>query len=291
MHLKENKIITKINETTLKDNNKNIGALLIKSLKRAFLKNDKESLLRNALRTWLKNSGDIQKVYNDSINEAIKHLLRANILKNGIDLLYNNSGKIKLIRKKKELKNLLPYRRRYELILLLHYLLKWKNQMLAKRAASTHRAYRKNFLNNMFSKKDKERLIRAIYKWKGNCKSKINYIPVLYGLKQLNKTLCRDAFNKIKYSPSSKPIDIETIKKNGLTVTQALMNGDVNLARIIALRKIFLMNYLNKWRKNIKREIIAEKEGVEKEINNDNFKKIFKTSYFKNIKKTFKEIF
>ena len=281
MHLKENKIITKINETTLKDNTKNIAALLIKSLKRAFLKNDKESLLRNAIRTWLKNLGNIEKVYNDSINEAIKHLLRANILKNGRDLLYNNAGKIVLIGKKKELKNLLPYRRRYELILLLHYLLKWKNQMLAKRAASTHRAYRKNFLNNMFSKKDKERLIRAIYKWLGNCKSKINYIPVLYGLKQLIKTLCRDAFNKIKYSPSSKPIDIETIKKNGLTVTQALMNGDVNLARIIALRKIFLMNYLNKWRKNIKREIIAEKEGVEKEIKNDNFKKILKPKILK----------
>ena len=38
MHLKENKIITKINETTLKGNIKNIGALLIKTLKRAFLK-------------------------------------------------------------------------------------------------------------------------------------------------------------------------------------------------------------------------------------------------------------
>ena len=291
MHLKENKIITKINETTLKDNNKNIGALLIKSLKRAFLKNDKESLLRNALRTWLKNSGDIQKVYNDSISEAIKHLLRANILKNGLDLLYNNKGKIKLIKKRKDLTNLLNYRRRYDLILLLHYVLKWKNQMLAKRAAATHRAYRKNFLNNMFSKKDKERLIKAIYKWKGNCKSKFNHIPVLYGLKQLIKTLCKDAFDKIKNAPSKKPIDIETIKKSGMTVTQALMDGDVNLARIIALRKIFLMDYLNKWRKNIKKEINNEKEEVEKEVKNDKVKKILKAPILKISKKPLRKYF
>ena len=276
MNLKENQIVTKIHQTTLKDNNKNIAALLIKSLKRNLLKNDKDSILRKALRTWLKKIGNIQKVYNNSIKEAIDHLLRANILKNGRDLLHNNKGKIVLISKKRELKNLLPYRRRYELILLLHYLLKWKNQMLAKRAAATHRAYRKNFLNSMFSKKDKERLIRAIYKWKGNCKSKINHIPTLYGLKQLTKTLCKDAFEKIKNTPSKKPVDIEYIKKSGKTVTQALMEGDINMARVIALRKIFLMNYLNKWRKNIKREISAEQDEEKKEVKNIQVKKFLK---------------
>jgi len=163
--------------------------------------------------------------------------------------------------------------------------------MLAKRAAATHRAYRKNFLNNMFSKKDKERLIKAIYKWKGNCKSKFNHIPVLYGLKQLIKTLCKDAFGKIKNAPSKKPIDIETIKKSGMTVTQALMDGDVNLARIIALRKIFLMDYLNKWRKNIKKEINNEKEEVEKEVKNDKVKKILKAPILKISKKPLRKYF
>ena len=56
MNLKENQIVAKIHQTTLKDNNKNIAALLIKSLKRNLLKNDKDSILRKALRTWLKKN-------------------------------------------------------------------------------------------------------------------------------------------------------------------------------------------------------------------------------------------
>ena len=76
------------------------------------------NILRKAIRTWLKHLGKIDKIYNDIIKDAIKHILRANILKNGRDFLHKNGGKIVIISKKKEIKNLLPYRRRYELLIL-----------------------------------------------------------------------------------------------------------------------------------------------------------------------------
>ena len=128
LNTKEKEIITKVTEFTLKDNNKNVAALLIKVLKRVNLKNDRDYILRKAIRNWLKHLGKIDKKYNDSIKDAIKHILRANILKNGRDFLHKNKGKIVIISKKKEIKNLLPYRRRYELLILLHYLLIWTQQ-------------------------------------------------------------------------------------------------------------------------------------------------------------------
>ena len=120
-------------------------------------------------------------------------------------------------------------------------------------------------------------------------------IPLIHGIKNLIKALTKKPFDKLKRTPSKKPVDM----KSGITVTQALMKGDVNSARIIALRKIFLMDYLNKWRRNIKEEMRMEKEEESKENKYNIFKKVFigpllkisKKPLKKYFDKSFKEIF
>ena len=79
--------------------------------------------------------------------------------------------------------------------------------------------------------------------------------------------------------------------KSGITVTQALMKGDVGSARIIALRKIFLMDYLNRWRRNIKSQKKIEKEEEVKEHKNNIFKKVFIGPLFRITKKPLKKYF
>ena len=287
LNTKEKEIITKVTEFTLKDNNKNVAALLIKVLKRVNLKNDRDYILRKAIRNWLKHLGKIDKKYNDSIKDAIKHILRANILKNGRDFLHKNKGKIVIISKKKEIKNLLPYRRRYELLILLHYLLLWRQKSIENKNSSNNKEIRKNYIKNILKKQDKENLIRALYKWKSNIKVKGSNIPLIHGIKNLIKALTKKPFDKLKRTPSKKPVDM----KSGITVTQALMKGDVNSARIIALRKIFLMDYLNKWRRNIKEEMRMEKEEESKENKYNIFKKVFIGPLLKISKKPLKKYF
>ena len=131
---------------------------------------------------------------------------------------------------------------------LLRYLLRWNKKTLENKTNSTNNVVRQNYLKNIINKKDKEKIIRALYKWRGNIKTKGTTTPLVHGIKNLIKIFTREPFKRLKRTHSKKPVDM----KSGITVTQALMKGDVGSARIIALRKIFLMDYLNRWRRNIK---------------------------------------
>ena len=92
------------------------------------------------------------KIYNENIKDAIKHLLKTNILKNGKNFLVNNKGKDTIVSKKKEFKNLL-----LTLMNLLRFLLRRNKKKLERKTNINNNVVRYNYLKNIINKKDKEK--------------------------------------------------------------------------------------------------------------------------------------
>ena len=237
-----------------KSDKKKFAALIMKILKRVYKKNDKETVLRKAMKKWLKKVKKMNKKENENINEGTKHLKKYNSLKNYDDLLKKLKDIFISRSKSRSLKKLLPKRTEGDRIKLLKNILRWRNRISPKEKQIDLSNYKDRYLKNIITKKQIEKIIRTLYKWKGNIKHKTNNKPIKYGLDILKKTLKKNTFENLK---SNKPKKIKEIPKN-LTLMEALLRGDISSAKGLALKKIPLLHYFLKWRNNVRKEKINE---------------------------------
>ena len=123
-----------------------------------------------------------------------------------------------------------------------NYLNKWLNKIKQynKRENQLLKAIKVSKTN--FENKNKMKLLKAYLKWRNLCRKK-NLTPIQLGLKHLLKGLLEKKFNHIIKKTEIINIDI----KRGLSVYDALLNGDKNMAKCISLRNLFLKPYFNKW--------------------------------------------
>ena len=242
---------------------KNFAALIMKILKRVFNKNDKYTILRNTIKKWLEIVKKIKEKENENIKEGTKHIIRYNSIKNSEDLLNKLRDILILSLKNNKLKNLIPKRYEGDRLKLIKNLLRWRNRISPKEKTDLTN-YKGRYLKNIITKKDLEKLIRAIYKWKSNLKPKTSNAPKKYGLELLNKILKKYPFNQIKKTESKK---IKEIPKD-LTLMQALLRGDLNSARSLALKRLPLLHYFLKWRNNVRQDNLNK-------IKHEMFNKLF----------------
>ena len=255
------KNIEKINEkgssetlTRGKNDKKNFAALIMKILKRVYKKNDDETVLRKAMKKWLKKVKKMNKKENENINEGTKHLVKYNSIKNYDDLLKKLRDIFISSSKSRSLKKLFPKRSEGDRIKLLKNILRWRNRISPKEKQIDLSNFKERYLKNIITKRQLEKIIRALYKWKGNVKPKPNNAPIKYGLDLLKKNLKKNTFKTIK---KIKPKTLKEIPKN-LTLMEALLRGDLSSAKALALKKIPLLHYFLKWKNNVRKEKVNE---------------------------------
>ena len=260
--------IDKINENQSSENilkgksdKKKFGALLITILKRLYNKNDKETLLRNIIKKWINNINGIKEKEKEKIKEGTNKLRKYNSIKNYNEFIQNLKEIFLKNLKNETLKKLLNKRTEGNRIKLLKNLLRWRNKItpIEKKDYSN---YKVRYLKNIITKKNLEKLIRALYKWKSNIKPKTNDAPIKYGLNLLSKILKKNPFERIKKTERKQ---LKEIPKD-LTLMEALLRGDLNSAKSLALKKIPLLHYFLKWRNIIRKENvnIAKREMFNK---------------------------
>ncbi len=238
-----------------KNDKKKFAALIMKILKRVFKKNDKETVLRKALKKWLKKLKKLNKKENENITEGTKHIIKFNSLKNSNDLLDRLRNNFISTTKINRLKKLLPKRKEGERLKLLKNILRWRNRISSPKEKQVDLSnYKERYLKNIITKRELEKIIRALYKWKSNLKPKTSNAPLKYGLDLLKKTLKKNSFKTIK---KTGPKKLKEIPKN-LTLMEALLRGDLSSAKGLALKKIPLLHYFLKWRNNVRKEKVNE---------------------------------
>ena len=186
-----------------KSDKKKYAALIMKILKRINEEMDKDTVLRNKIKKWLKITKSLQELQNDLIGKGLTHITKYNSKKNYDDFIKKLREIFLTISKKEKLKNLLPKRKDGDREKLLKNLLRWRNRISPKEKTDLSN-YKGRYLKNIITKRDLEKLIRAIYKWKSNLKPKTNNASQKYGLELLNKILKKYPFNQIKRTESKK---------------------------------------------------------------------------------------
>ena len=234
-----------------KSDKKKYAALIMKILKRINEEMDKDTVLRNKIKKWLKITKSLQELQNDLIGKGLTHITKYNSKKNYDDFIKKLREIFLTISKKEKLKNLLPKRKDGDREKVLKNLLRWRNKIYPKEKKVDVSSYKARYLKNILTKTDIEKIIRALYKWRSTLKPKVNDAPKKYGLDLLKKTLKKTIFEEIKKAEGKKKL--KEIPKN-LTLMEALLRGDLTSAKSLALRKIPLLHYFLKWRNIVKKD-------------------------------------
>ena len=131
-------------------------------------------------------------------------------------------------------------------LILLQYLLRWKNIMLELRAKDVHKPYRKKIIKILLTKNDKEELQRCFTKWRYGGLKRLPIMPYIVAKRFLKKVLCRRPFNEfIKKMNERNP---NVLKQKGKELIKTLTNIKNNRLR----------DFLNKLIKYIQRKYLAK---------------------------------
>ena len=253
-----------------KKTNKNTGALLIKSIRGNFIRKNIKYLLRKYLRQWNARRG--QKKDDEKKERILKakiHLLQHNKNTNGKDLL--NGADLINTHKKKHLSvnKIAELTEKTSNINLRNYLKRWldKIKKFNRRESQLLKAIKVSKTNS--DNKDKIMLLKAFLKWRNLCRKK-NSTPIQLGLKHLLKGLLGNKFKHIMKRTEIVNIDV----KRGESIYDALLRGDKNVAKCIALRNLFIRPYFNRWKR-------ANDNVNVKTTKDEMFKKLIKFPFLK----------
>ena len=229
--------------------NKEYGAKLLKNLKKHFNKNDDDARKKRVFDIWRVKNKEITEKTEDNVNKGTNKLKRYNTMKSGPVLLDNLKNTSKLKNKKNKLKTLPGRYRKYELINLLRYFLRWKLKANAIKESENHRQMRNRYVRRIVTSTDKGKLMKYFYIWKNTEKPKeFNKFPIIVGNEQLHRALIRNAFKTLIKRTAMMNLKIPY----GMSIHQALIRGNKNIAKSIVFRNILQRPAFTKWKKAAK---------------------------------------
>ena len=226
--------------------NKDLALLLIKTIRGDFVRKNIRNILRKFLKRWkAKKSKTNVDDKRERILKAKIHLLNHNLKINGYDLL-KGANKNRTYKKKTiMLKNIVDNKEKSSNINIRNYLKKWLEiiRKINDRESQLLKAIIVSKTN--FENRNKMKLLKAYINWKNLCQKNKSSTPIQLGLKHLLKGLLKNKFRHILKKTDIVNINVE----RGLSIYDALIKGDKNVAKCIALRNLFIRPYFNKWRR------------------------------------------
>ena len=228
--------------------NKEYGTKLLKNLKNHFVKNDIDSRKRRVLDIWRNQVELINDKTKDNTDKATNNLKRFNTLKNAPTLFDKLKNKSTINKKRSVLKSMPGRYKKYERINLLRYFLKWKMKTNALKESDKHKSTRNKYIKTLITKGDKADMLRAFLKWNQNKPKVFNKFPIIVGTEQLHRALLRQPFKNF-----NKKTQLLNLKiPHGMSIQQALVRGNRNLAKSIVFRNILQRPHFRKWKQTAK---------------------------------------
>ena len=133
-----------------------------------------------------------------------------------------------------------------DVMLLLQYLLRWRNIVWEMRAAEAHKPYRKRVIKILLTKNDKEELQRCFTRWKYGGLKRLPIMPYIVAKRFLKKVLCRKAYKEfVKKMTERNP---KVLKAKGRELIRTLKDIKDNKSRdfLTQLIKVIQRKYLGK---------------------------------------------
>ena len=199
-------------------------------------------------------------------------------------------------------------------MLLLQYLLRWRNIVWEMRAAEAHKPYRKRVIKILLTKNDKEELQRCFTRWKYGGLKRLPIMPYIVAKRFLKKVLIRKAYKEfVKKMTERNPKVLKTKGKELIKTLKDIKDNKSRdfLTKLIKLiqrkylgkiipkmhdknRENYLRKYFDRWVENTledakkKKEYLAnwlKNKFVQDKINKENRIKELLTKFLKKLKR------
>ena len=253
----------------LKNTQKLAKSLLLKNYIRNKDNNDKNNLMKTYLNKWK----SVLKSDEPKLKNLFEKIKKFNTNKNGPEFIDNLSKNKNNNKKKELLLKCIPKRYLTEKMLLYKYLMNWRNKLNDKKTIDIYNNVKKNMLNILLNKNDKQNLAKAFNIWRYNKPKKLPKNAYQLGINKIKNLLCKKPFNDfVNKMDKTNPTKLKSKGKNFKKIIDKISkekpyNKLINNMKILIrknklndllpkvndkIKEYYLPKYFNKWRDNVK---------------------------------------